>query len=86
MISEFEDCTEVLRNLYAFQDKELTPAEEDEIRRHLLACEHCLDHYEVEEALRVVIRKSCCETAPETLRLRVQASYLHATITRADAE
>ena len=32
MVSEFEDCTEVLRNLYAFHDHELTPAEADEIR------------------------------------------------------
>ncbi|HQY99237.1 MAG TPA: mycothiol system anti-sigma-R factor [Propionicimonas sp.] len=75
MVSEFEDCSEVLRNLYAFHDNELTPAEADEIRHHLLACEHCLDHYDVEAAMRLLIRNSCCQAAPETLRLRVQATY-----------
>ena len=75
MISEFEDCTDVLRNLYAFHDNELTPAEADEIRQHLLACEDCLDHYDVEAALRLLVRRSCCEAAPESLRIRVRATY-----------
>ena len=75
MVSEFEDCTEVLRNLYAFHDHELTPAEADEIRHHLLACEGCLDHYDVEAALRMLVRRSCCQSAPESLRLRVRSIY-----------
>ncbi|HQD96866.1 MAG TPA: mycothiol system anti-sigma-R factor [Propionicimonas sp.] len=74
-MSEFEDCTEVLRNLYAFHDHELTPAEADEIRHHLLACEGCLDHYDVEAALRMLVRRSCCQSVPESLRLRVRAIY-----------
>lgn len=76
MTHDFEDCTDVLRNLYAFHDNALTTAEADEIRQHLLACEPCLDHYQVEDALRVLIR-SCCaeEKAPEGLRLRMRATY-----------
>ncbi len=45
MTPDFEDCTDVLRSLYAFHDNELTQAEADDIREHLMACEPCLDHY-----------------------------------------
>jgi len=81
MTPEFEDCTDVLRNLYAFHDKELSEAEADEIREHLMACEPCLDHYQVEDAMRLLIR-SCCasEKAPEQLRMRVRATYTRTVI------
>jgi len=59
MTPEFEDCTEVLRSLYAFHDYELTAAEADEIRQHLMACEPCLDHFQVEDAMRLLIRRCC---------------------------
>jgi anti-sigma factor (TIGR02949 family) len=81
MTHDFEDCTEVLRNLYAFHDHELTDAEADEIRAHLLACEPCLDHYQVENALRLLIRRCCSEEkAPETLRMRVRATWTKTVI------
>lgn len=81
MTGDFEDCTEVIRNLYAFHDQELTSAEADEIREHLLACEPCLDHYQVEDALRLLIRRCCsAEKAPETLRMRVRATYTRTVI------
>ncbi len=81
MRPEFEDCTEVLRHLYEFHDQELSPAEADEIREHLLACEPCLDHYQVEDAMRLLIRRSCtAEKAPEELRLRVRATYSRTVI------
>ena len=81
MTHDFEDCTEVLRSLYAFHDHELTDAEADEIRAHLLACEPCLDHYQVENALRLLIRRCCSEEkAPETLRMRVRATWTKTVI------
>ncbi|MCA0294926.1 MAG: mycothiol system anti-sigma-R factor [Actinobacteria bacterium] len=81
MRPEFEDCTEVLRHLYEFHDKELSAAEADEIREHLMACEPCLDHYQVEDVMRLLIRRCCsAEKAPETLRLRVRAIYTRTVI------
>lgn len=76
MRPDFEDCTDVLRSLYAFHDNELTQAEADDIREHLMACEPCLDHYQVEDALRLLIRRCCAQTkAPDELRIRVRATY-----------
>lgn len=70
------DCGEVLERLYAFHDHELSAAEADEIREHLMACEPCLDRFEVEEALRTLIRKCCRQAkAPESLRVRVTTSF-----------
>ena len=72
----FEDCHEVLEHLYAFHDHELTEEEADHIREHLLACEPCLDSFQVEDALRTLIRK-CCNSeaiASADLRLRVRAT------------
>ncbi len=81
MMHEFEDCTQVLQHLYEFHDHELTEEEADEIRAHLLACEPCLDHYQVEDAMRLLIRKCCSEErAPDTLRLRVQATYTRTVV------
>lgn len=81
MPNEFEDCTEVIRHLYAFHDHELTSAEADQIREHLLACEPCLDHYEVEDAMRLLVKRCCsAEKAPESLRMRVRATYSRTVI------
>ncbi|MCC6495151.1 MAG: mycothiol system anti-sigma-R factor [Propionibacteriaceae bacterium] len=78
---DFEDCTDVLRNLYAFHDNELTQAEADDIREHLMACEPCLDHYQVEDALRLLIRRCCAEEkAPDDLRVRMRATYSRTVI------
>ena len=87
MTSDFEDCTEVIRNLYAFHDHELSPAEADEIREHLLACEPCLDHYEVEDAMRLLIRRCCSsEKAPDALRLRMRATYSRTVVVSTEEE
>jgi anti-sigma factor (TIGR02949 family) len=81
MKPDFEDCTDVLRSLYAFHDNELSAAQADEIRQHLMACEPCLDHYQVEDALRVLIRRCCAdEKAPEGLRMRVRATFSRTVI------
>ena len=75
------DCREVLAHLYEFHDRELTEQEADEIREHLLACEPCLDAFQVEDALRALIRKCCSQArAPESLRVRVVASFTRTVI------
>ena len=75
------DCSDVLAHLYAFHDHELTPDQADQIREHLMACEPCLDRFEVEDALRTLIRKCCSQTrAPESLRVRVTASFSRTVI------
>lgn len=67
-----DDCCAALAKVYAFLDGELDETEADAIRHHLDACEPCLDHYDVEQALRSLVRRCCSgQHAPESLRLRV---------------
>jgi anti-sigma factor (TIGR02949 family) len=81
------DCRDVLAHLYAFHDSELTPEEADRIREHLMACEPCLDRFQVEDALRTLIRKCCSQArAPESLRVRVTTSYSRTVIVSGPAE
>jgi|CXWJ01.1.fsa_nt_gi anti-sigma factor (TIGR02949 family) len=78
-----EACDHALQRLYEFHDHALTDAEADEIRQHLLACEPCLDRYDVEEALRLLIRRCCSgQSAPEGLRLRIRTTITRTVIVR----
>ncbi len=76
-----EECSQVLDRVYEFHDHELTEEEAEEIRSHLMACEPCLDHYDVEQAMRELIRRSCAsQRAPEGLRVKVKASFTRTII------
>jgi anti-sigma factor (TIGR02949 family) len=79
---EFESCDEVLKHLYAFHDNELSEEEADHIRQHLMACEPCLDSFQVEEALRALIRKCCVSEAVASmeLRMRVQTTIVETVV------
>jgi anti-sigma factor (TIGR02949 family) len=84
---EFHDCSDVLEQLYAFHDHELSDEEADHIREHLLACEPCLDQFEVEEALRLLIRKSCRSEAVASANLRVRVqSRITTTVVVTESE
>ncbi|MGC3952649.1 MAG: mycothiol system anti-sigma-R factor [Propionicimonas sp.] len=74
-------CDHILERVYAFHDQELTEAEADEIRQHLMACEPCLDHYDVEQALRLLIKRCCGgQSAPESLRMRIRTTITSTVI------
>ena len=67
-----DDCSRALKNVYAFLDHELDTATGDEIRRHLAACEPCLDRFDVEQAVKALVHRSCGnEHAPAELRAKV---------------
>jgi len=66
------DCGEALRQLYVFLDGELTPDLRTVIRTHLDRCACCLEAFDFEAELRVVV-STCCrgDEVPEQLRVRV---------------
>jgi len=67
-----EDCEHVLEQVYQFIDNELDTASSDAIRQHLVACEPCLDRFDVEQAVKSLVAKCCGgETAPTQLRDKV---------------
>jgi len=69
--SQAADCREAIHTIYQFLDGELTPELREQIRRHLDDCSPCLEAYDFEAELRMVIARKCRESVPETLRLRI---------------
>lgn len=66
------DCTEALLRVYEFLDGEMGPAECAKIQAHLDACGPCLKQYNLDLALKALIRRSCaCEQAPVELRTTI---------------
>ncbi len=65
------DCREVLDRVYEYLDSEVTPEDVEKIRQHLEECGPCLAEYDLEHHLKVLVRRSCCEAAPESLRVRI---------------
>ena len=65
------DCNETLRELYQYLDGELTEADRLHIQGHLDDCSPCLEAFDFEAELRLVIRHRCIESVPESLRERI---------------
>ncbi|MEZ5145070.1 MAG: mycothiol system anti-sigma-R factor [Acidimicrobiales bacterium] len=64
-------CEEALAELYTFLDGELTEERRLTIRRHLDDCTPCLEAFDFEAELRLVIRHRCSEEVPDSLRAKV---------------
>jgi mycothiol system anti-sigma-R factor len=67
------DCEAALTELYSFLDGELTDARRSLIAHHLDDCNPCLEIYDFEAEIRMVIQKRCQDEVPQSLRLRVEA-------------
>jgi|SRR4051812_35343360 mycothiol system anti-sigma-R factor len=67
------DCQAALTELSTYLDGELTEARRSLIAHHLDDCNPCLEIYDFEAELRMVIQKRCQDAVPDTLRLRVEA-------------
>jgi mycothiol system anti-sigma-R factor len=65
------NCDEALAELYTFLDGELTEQKRSAITHHLDDCSPCLEIYDFEAELRLVIKHRCADAVPDTLRSRV---------------
>jgi anti-sigma factor (TIGR02949 family) len=68
------NCEQAIGRLFEFLDSELPEADADRIRAHLEYCEPCLAEYDVEEHVRALVRRSCRESAPAELHVRIKQS------------
>ena len=69
------ECEHVLARVYEFLDHEVDTATGDEIRAHLNECEPCLDRFDVEQAVKALVKRCCGnERAPERLRVSIMTS------------
>ncbi|MCU1372509.1 MAG: anti-sigma factor [Ilumatobacteraceae bacterium] len=65
------DCNETLRELYLYLDGQLTDDDRVHIQQHLDDCSPCLEAYDFEAELRIVVKSRCFEEVPEALRARI---------------
>jgi mycothiol system anti-sigma-R factor len=67
-----DECEQVLHRVYEFLDHELDGASSDAIRQHLSDCEPCMEHFDVEQAVKALVNRCCGnDLAPEHLRAKV---------------
>lgn len=64
-------CREAVEALYEFLDGELTEAKRQRIQAHLDDCSPCLEAYDFEAELRLVVKTRCEESVPQSLKDRI---------------
>jgi len=74
------NCAEALNQIYAYLDGELDMNDLDRIREHLADCGPCLQQYDLDIALKALVRRSCRESAPADLRERILVKITEARI------
>jgi anti-sigma factor (TIGR02949 family) len=74
-------CDEALDRLEEYLDHETSELDTGRLQAHLSECASCLDEADYERRLRALLKRSCAETAPEALRLRVVSQL---TVIRAE--
>jgi mycothiol system anti-sigma-R factor len=65
------DCEQALRTLYSFLDGELTTQRRQAIQEHLDRCSPCLEAFDFEAELKIVVARCCRDQVPDHLRRRV---------------
>ena len=66
------DCTETVLRIFEFLDGEMGPADCARIQSHLDECGPCLREYQLDQALKMVVKRSCGgEQAPLELRTTI---------------
>lgn len=64
-------CEEVRDHLFELLDREMTTEQMERLRQHAENCSDCTEAAQAERHMREIIRRSCSESAPESLRSKV---------------
>ncbi len=75
------ECEEALRTLYHFLDGELTSERRTAIQRHLSECSPCLEAFDFEAELKILVARSCRDQVPDSLRHRIADALTQASET-----
>jgi mycothiol system anti-sigma-R factor len=73
-------CDEALTNLYQYLDREMESADSERIRSHLVECTGCMDIYEFEVRLKVVVRERLAEEVPAEFIERLRAALARESV------
>jgi mycothiol system anti-sigma-R factor len=70
------DCAAALDELYTYLDGELTAETRALISSHLSDCNPCLEVFDFEAELRIVVQSKCRDEVPESLRLKIEQTII----------
>jgi mycothiol system anti-sigma-R factor len=73
------DCQEAIHTLYHYLDGELTEQRRHDIHQHLEECSPCLEAFDFEAELKIIIGRKCRDQVPDSLRDRVHKALLDAS-------
>ncbi len=73
------ECRDALERLYVYLDGELTENRRSAIRNHLAACSPCLEAFDFEAELKIVVARHCRDRVPDGLRARVAIAIAEAS-------
>ena len=65
------DCNDALHELYEFLDGELTDERRAAIQHHLSACSPCLEAFDFQAELKIVVASKCRDEVPDALKARI---------------
>lgn len=71
------DCLEAIHTIYHYLDGELTAGRRADIQRHLDDCTNCLEAFDFEAELRILIARKCRDRIPDSLRDRIARAIAH---------
>ena len=69
---EHESCADFLDRIVYMLDNELDDNEVVAVKLHLDECAPCLEKYDVQRTIKMIVARSCTESAPAELRERVK--------------
>lgn len=70
-------CAAAMRSAHAFLHGELPEWAADDIRAHLMACEDCMDNFDVESFITALVRRCTAQQpAPQGLRARIVSMHV----------
>lgn len=64
-------CADFLQGIVYLLDNELNDADVSAVRTHLDSCNPCFETYDLQRRVKELVARSCAETAPAELRLKV---------------
>jgi mycothiol system anti-sigma-R factor len=76
-----ETCASFLERIVCLLDDELDAGEVAVVKAHLDECSPCLQSYDLQRTVKALVARSCCETAPDSLRERVRIQIRQIQVT-----
>jgi mycothiol system anti-sigma-R factor len=71
------DCDRALREVERYLDRELEPAEMEQVASHLEGCPPCMRKADFQRKVHELIARSCgCDELPQSMHVRIQRLWV----------